>query len=65
VCAVSADSIREKARKWLGQLLSVKAAREPFKVYLLLGEPQQEVMRPAFDKAVSILHWLPVSSEVT
>jgi len=60
----SADSIREKAHKWLGQLLSVKDAREPFKVYLLLGEPQQEALRPAFDKAVSILHRLPVASEV-
>ena len=60
----SADSIREKAHKWLGQLLSVKDARERFKVYLLLGEPQQEALRPAFDKAVSILHRLPVDSEV-
>lgn len=60
----SADSIREKAHKWLGQLLSVKDAREPFKVYLLLGEPQQEALRPAFDKAVSILHRLPVPSQV-
>jgi hypothetical protein len=60
----SADSIREKAHKWLGQLLSVKDAREPFKVYLLLGEPQQEALRPAFDKAISILSRLPVDSEV-
>lgn len=60
----SADSIREKAHKWLGQLLSVKEAREQFKVYLLLGEPQPEALRPAFDKAVSILHRLPVPSEV-
>jgi hypothetical protein len=60
----SADSIREKAHKWLGQLWSVKDARERFKVYLLLGEPQQEALRPAFDKAVSILHRLPVPSEL-
>lgn len=60
----SADSIREKAHRWLGQLLSVKDAKEPFKVYLLLGEPQQEALRPAFDKAVSILRRLPVDSEV-
>lgn len=60
----SADSIREKAHKWLGQLLSVKDARESFKVYILLGEPQQEFLRPAFEKAVSILHRLPVDNEV-
>jgi hypothetical protein len=60
----SADSIREKAHKWLGQLLSVKDAKEPFKVYLLLGEPQQPALRPAFDQAVSILRRLPVNNEV-
>ena len=60
----SADSIREKAHKWLGQLLSVKATLEPFKVYLLLGEPQQEALKPAFEKAISILGRLPVPSEI-
>jgi len=60
----SADSIRDKAHKWLGQLLSVKDAPEPFKVYLLLGEPQHEALRPAFDRAVSIFHRLPVPSQV-
>ena len=39
-------------------------ASEQFKVYLLLGEPQQETLRPAFDKAVSILHRMPVDSEI-
>jgi len=60
----SADSIREKAHRWLGQLVSVKEAHENFKVYLLLGEPQQEALRSAFDKAVSILRRLPVENEV-
>jgi hypothetical protein len=60
----SADSIREKAHRWMGQLLSVKDAREPFKVYLLLGEPQQDALRPAFEKAVSILHRMPVDSAI-
>ncbi len=60
----SADSIREKAHRWLGQIMSVKDASERFKVYLLLGEPQHEPLRPAFERAVSILHKLPVESEV-
>jgi hypothetical protein len=60
----SPDSIREKAHRWLGQLLSVKDAPEQFKVYLLLGEPQQESLRPAFDRAISILHRLPVPNEI-
>ncbi|MBE7502336.1 MAG: DUF3037 domain-containing protein [Verrucomicrobiales bacterium] len=60
----SGDSIREKAHRWLGQIMSVKDAPERFKVYLLLGEPQQATLRPAFDRAVSILHKLPVEKEI-
>lgn len=60
----SADSIREKAHRWLGQITSVKGARDQFKVYLLLGEPQQRALRPAFEKAVSILRKLPVENEI-
>lgn len=60
----SGDSIREKAHRWLGQIMSVKDAADRFKVYLLLGEPQQEGLRPAFDRAVSILHKLPVEKEI-
>lgn len=58
------DSIREKAHRWLGQMMSVRDSEERFKIYLLLGEPQQEELRPAFEKAVSILHKLPVENEV-
>ncbi len=60
----SGDSIRDKAHRWLGQLSSVKDAGDRFKVYLLLGEPQQESLRPAFEKAVSILGKLPVEKEL-
>lgn len=60
----SADSIREKAHRWLGQIMSVKDAKDRFKIYLLLGEPQQEALKPAFAKAVSILKKLPGDSEV-
>jgi hypothetical protein len=60
----SGDSIREKAHRWLGQVSSIKDSSDKFKVYLLLGEPQLESLRPAFDKAVSILHKLPVENEI-
>ena len=60
----SADSIRDKAHRWLGQMSSVKDASEKFKIYLLLGEPQSESLRPAFDRAISILGKLPVDKEI-
>jgi hypothetical protein len=61
---IAAEIIREKAHRWLGQMMSVKDAAEPFKVYLLLGQPQQEALKGAFEKAVSILGKLPVEKEI-
>lgn len=55
----SADGIREKAHRWLGQITSINAAEERFKVYALLGEPQQEHLRGDFEKALSILGKAP------
>jgi hypothetical protein len=60
----SPDSIREKAHRWLGQVMSIRDSSEPFKLYLLVGEPQQEALRPAFEKAVGILGNLPVPNEI-
>jgi hypothetical protein len=60
----AAESIRDKAHRWLGQMMSVKDAPERFKVYLLLGQPQQEAPQAAYDNAVSILRKLPVDKEI-
>ncbi len=60
----TADGIREKAHRWLGQVLSVKDSEEKFKVYLLLGEPQGDALRSAVEKAVRILGKLPVDHQV-
>jgi hypothetical protein len=51
----SAESIKEKAHKWLGQVSSVADASDPFKVYYLVGGPSSPSLRPAFDAAISIL----------
>jgi hypothetical protein len=51
----AADSIRDKAHRWLGQLASVREASDQFKVFLLVGAPQQEQLQPAFSNAISIL----------
>ena len=58
------DSIRDKAHRWLGQMDSIKDAGEPFKVYLLVGGPQDESLRPAFQRAVSILNKIPGEKEI-
>jgi Protein of unknown function (DUF3037) len=60
---VLADSIREKAHRWLGQITSLKDSSESFKVYLLLGEPQDAKLKAAFVKAQNILYKIPGDKE--
>lgn len=58
------DSIKDKAHKWLGQIASLQGGSEAFKVYLLLGAPQQEQLQPAFSNAISILGKIPGEKEI-
>ena len=60
----AADSIKDKAHKWLGQIASLQGGNEAFKVYLLLGAPQQEQLQTAFSKAISILRKIPGEKEI-
>lgn len=46
------DSIRDKAHKILGQMVSLKEAREQFKVYLLVGKPRNESMQAIYEKTL-------------
>ncbi len=61
----AADTIREKAHRFLGQITSVaKSANDSFKVYLVIGEPANKNLTPALEKAVKILKNLPVENEI-
>ena len=60
----TADSIRDKAHRWMGQLASVQGAADRFKVYLLVGAPQQESLQPAFLRAMSMLKRILGENEV-
>ncbi|MBE0546752.1 MAG: DUF3037 domain-containing protein [Rubrivivax sp.] len=60
----NADSIREKAHRWLGQVTSVANSSEPFRLYFLVAEPTQSELRPAYESALSILRKAPVQKEV-
>lgn len=59
----SDTSIKEKAHRWLGQVSSIKDAREGFQVFFLVGRPSDDGLTEAYEKAVSILRKAP-SSEV-
>lgn len=59
----SQDSIRDKAYRWLGQMTSIKDANEKFKIYMILGLPQQQELINAYNSAVGILSKMPVEAE--
>lgn len=59
-----ADNIRDKAHQWLGQITSIQDTNEPFKLYLLVGQPQEDQLRPAFDSALSILNKIAIDKQI-
>jgi hypothetical protein len=60
----SAKSIREKAHKMLGRIVSIQESAEEFKLYLLLGAPKRGDLQEDFVKAMGILNKLPVEKEL-
>ncbi len=56
---LEAESIKNKANRWLGRMINLSDAPEKFKLHLLLGEPSIEKLRPAYTKAENILHKMP------
>lgn len=56
----SPGSMKEKAHRWLGQITSVREGQtEPFKVFFLLGKPNDEGLMPAYEQARHILMKAP------
>ena len=61
---IKPQSIKDKAHSWLGRITSIKDTKEDFRVYFLVGEPQLEGSRKAFDQALNVLHKTPVGHEI-
>lgn len=60
----SPESIRDKAHKILGQLVSVGEAQHDLKLYYLVGQPSEPNLQQAFRSALSILGKSDVPIEV-
>ncbi len=56
-------SILEKASRWVGRATSLNDSSEPFKIHLLLGEPQDPLLHPVFMKAQNLLNKMPGNRE--
>jgi Protein of unknown function (DUF3037) len=61
---IEANSILEKANRWVGRATSLADSNEKFRLHLLLGEPQGVGLRNTFTKARNILHKMPGNPEL-
>ena len=55
-----ADSILDKANRWLGRATNLKDSDDKFRLWMLIGEPRIEKLKPAYAKALNILNKMPV-----
>jgi Protein of unknown function (DUF3037) len=60
---LDADSILDKANRWLGRAMNLKDSDEKFRLWMLIGEPRIEKLKPAYVKALNILHKMPVRKD--
>ncbi len=60
---LEAASILDKANRWVGRATSLMDSPEPFRMYMLLGEPTDERLKETFIKAQNILNKMPVKKE--
>lgn len=61
---VRAESLQEKATRWLGAATALEGHPQLAKIYLLLGEPSRESHRSAYEKAKNLLHKMPLKHEI-
>jgi hypothetical protein len=60
---LDSDSILDKANRWLGRATNLKDSTEEFHLWMLIGEPRIEKLRPAYAKALNILNKMPVQKD--
>jgi hypothetical protein len=61
---VDERSILEKASRWVGRSVSLSDSSEPFKLFLLLGEPTDRRLFDAFHRAKNLLAKMPGQKEI-
>jgi len=60
---LDADSILDKANRWLGRATNLQDSDDKFRLWMLIGEPRIEKLRPAYGKALNILNKMPVRKD--
>lgn len=57
---VTEDGIQEKAARWVGHMVGLSKATEKFQPYFLVGQPSDEKMHPAYERALAFLRESPL-----
>jgi hypothetical protein len=60
----TSETIKDKAKRWAGQMLALQHADEPFKPHFVVGAPSEPALHDAFETAVKILKLSPVDAEI-
>ncbi len=58
-----ADTIKDKANRWLGRVTSLADSRETFTLHMLMGKPCDSKLQTAYVQAQNILNKMPVKHE--
>lgn len=61
---LSPESITDKAKRILGQMLLLNQAGDDFKLHFLVGEPSDDGVRDAYQMAMNILEEVPVAKKI-
>lgn len=61
---LGADSLLDKANRWVGRITTLRDSPDKFKLHLLLGEPSLDHLKPVFIKAENILNKIPGEKEL-
>jgi hypothetical protein len=56
---IEAASMLDKANRWVGRATSLLESAESFRIYMLLGAPQEQRLQSTFIKAQNILNKMP------
>ena len=51
---MDAERILDKANRWLGRAMNLKDSDDQFHLWMLIGEPQTDKLRPAYSKALNM-----------
>jgi hypothetical protein len=60
---IDANSMAEKANRWVGRATGLGDSNDPFELHFLLGSPSDSHLENAFRKAENLLHKMPVKHE--